>query len=307
MPIDYSADAHLILVRNRAGISLPFSTGLLATSILVTGIETPLAYEIAAQIADSLKSGRDHELSADELAERTATALAARAGNEAAERYRNWRAAKQHGRPLVLCLSGAPGVGKSTIGTRLACRLGIHRVVPTDAIREVLRTVIPEPILPELHLAAHEAAQRDEAASASSSFRRQAQAVSAAAAAVADRMVREGRSVMVEGAHLLPGEVRTQLARRGCGALVLEVLLTLDDESLHRAYMLRRTRSDAARPGARHLENFAAIRDLQEVLRGLARDAGVMWHDLANPDGLTEWIVDHVVAATGNVVPAASN
>ena len=46
-------------------------------------------------------------------------------------------------------------------------------------------------------------------------------AVSAAAAAVADRAVREGRDIMLFGSHLLPGQMRASLRDRGCNAFVL--------------------------------------------------------------------------------------
>ena len=44
--------------------------------------------------------------------------------------------------PVVILIGGATGVGKSTIATQLAARLGIVRVVATDAIREVMRAML---------------------------------------------------------------------------------------------------------------------------------------------------------------------
>jgi 2-phosphoglycerate kinase len=300
MPIDCVTTGPLILVKNHAGITLPFSTGILATSVLATGCPTPLAYDLAARIADDLHAAGTQEIDSEELVERTAALLDRRVGNVAADRFRAFRQAKHVGVPLVLCLSGAPGVGKSTIANRLALRLGVRRVVPTDAIREVLRTVIPATVLPELHLPTHEAVRApDQGDFAASAYVRQARAVGGAAVAVAERMAREGRSVLVEGAQLLPGEMRSELTRRGCRAIVIELLLTLDDERMHRSHLLRRTRSDPALPGVRHLRNFSAIRLLQQDLRAMARGVGVMWHDLATLDGLTEWIVDRFTALAG--------
>lgn len=285
----------LLLVRNRSGVGTPFSLEVLATSVLVAGVDVGSAYGLARRVVDACAAQGSRTVGSDQLARGVAEALEAAVGPEAAERYRGWRSSRRLGRPLVLCVQGAPGVGKSTFATRLAPRLGFTRVVPTEAVREVLRTVVPKDVLPELHLSAHDAAI-DSHDLECSAFLRQARAVTGAAAAVAARSVAEGRSVLLVGAHLVPGGIAAHLRERGCAAQVLEVLLTLDDERLHRARMLRRLRSDPALPGIRHLRAFAGVRQLQQLLRRLAREGGVVAHDAANEDLVLAWIVDHVLA-----------
>jgi 2-phosphoglycerate kinase len=115
----------------------------MATSLLATGVSTEEAYRLASVVqAHLIASGRT-DVTADELLTLTTDALLAEAdGAVVARRWEAWRRAKRSGRPVVIVLGGASGVGKSTLATRLAVRLGITRVVTTDAIREVLRTVI---------------------------------------------------------------------------------------------------------------------------------------------------------------------
>jgi 2-phosphoglycerate kinase len=197
-----------------------------------------------------------------------------------------------------VCLGGAPGVGKSTIATRLALRLGINRVVPTDAVREVLRTVVPDTVLPELHVSTYESiGDNGEADSSLMCFRRQAHAVLSASVAVAARLTSERRSVILEGAHLLPGEVRRHLPERGSDAIIVEVLLTVAHEESHRNHLTSRLHAEPARAGQRHLKHLLVIRRLQDELRRLAQLAGVAEHDIAHPEDLTQRIVDQVVAA----------
>ena len=299
MPTDLHIDhrQRLILVRDRGGIGLPFSKGIMATSILATGLETLHAHRIAAEIEGRLRERRAGEIAADELVELAAEAIDCDAGSEAAQRYRAWRRAKRAGRPLVVTLAGAPGVGKSTVATRLALRLGIKRVVPSDAIREVLRTVIPATVLPELHVSTFETATEiGPGQFPLATFLRQAHAVGAATAAVAGRMGMEGRSLIVEGVHLLPGEVRELLESHESAPLVIEVLLTLDDEEAHRAHFAHRLRHEPARDGRRHLAHFPVIRRLQEELRRIAREAQVDEYDVSQPRDLTQRIVDQVVS-----------
>ena len=60
--------------------------------------------------------------------------------------------------PLVILIGGATGVGKSTIATQLAHRLGIVRVVATDAaIREVMRAMLSAELMPALHVSSFQA------------------------------------------------------------------------------------------------------------------------------------------------------
>ncbi len=103
---------------------------------------------------------------------------------------------------IVLC--GAPGTGKSTLATRIAVRLDITRVVTSDAIRDVLRTVVPKRSLPELHRSTFELVVPD-SPEPFSGFDRQCNAVGSAAVAIADRLADEHRSLILEGVHMLPG------------------------------------------------------------------------------------------------------
>lgn len=298
MPSDLAIQREdpLILVRDREGVDLPFSKGLMATSLLATGLETGRAHGIAARIESDLREQNIRELPTDELARRAVQAIERSAGREVADRYEAWRRAKRAGRPLVICLGGAPGVGKSTIATRLALRLGISRVVPGDAIREVLRTVVPDTVLPELHVSTYETVPvNGEGASSLASFRRQAQAVVSACAAVAARLTSERRSVILEGVHLLPGEITRQLQERGSDAIIVELLLTVDDADDHREHLSRRLHLEPGRDGQRPLQNLPVIRRVQEELRRLARLAGVGEHDIEHPEDLTQRIVDQIV------------
>lgn len=288
----------LLLVHNRAGVSMPFSIDVLATSLLVTGIQPPDAYAIASRLGESLQLEGHGEVDSGQVADRAAELLEALVGPAEAARFRAWRQFRHLGRPLVLCLLGAPGVGKATLATSLAMRLGIHRVLPTEAVREVLRTVVAKSVLPELHLAAHEAVTSQKAPMGDG-FLRQAAAVNQAAAAVAARSVAEGRNVLLVGAHLVPGGMRQELQQRGSSAVIVELLLTLADEKLHRARLLRRARCDPAMPGVRHLKHFPAVRALQDQLCELARANGVVRHEVGSEKALVEWVVDHTLAAAG--------
>ncbi len=56
-----------------------------------------------------------------------------------------------------MLIGGATGVGKSTIATQLAARLGVVRVVASDAIREVMRAMFSRELMPSLHTSSFDA------------------------------------------------------------------------------------------------------------------------------------------------------
>lgn len=115
MPSDLATDGRVVIVRDSAGLGLPFSKGLMATSILAAGAETDQAYAIAAEIQRELAGRAGPNIDARELATLAARTIEARAGADVAARYQIWRRLRREGRPLLLVLGGAPGVGTASL------------------------------------------------------------------------------------------------------------------------------------------------------------------------------------------------
>lgn len=282
-------------VIDRFDNELPFSKGILATSILATGAETPRAYDIAEAVQRHLIDHGVTRITGAELTQLTARRIAAELSQPFADRYLMWRKARQLGRPIIVSLLGASGVGKSTLATRLALRLGINRVVTTDSLREVLRTVIPDSVLPELHVSSYEAIEMDLAESQAATYRRQARAVASASTAVARRYVTERKNALFEGVHLLPGSLGAALASMPERPIVVEILLVLSDPALHNQRLSHRQVTEPGRDGSRHIERFDVIRSLQETMRTLAAREGTREFDIGSDEDLTQHIVKEIV------------
>lgn len=193
--------------------------------------------------------------------------------DEPVERLRRWRELEARGRPLVVLIGGATGVGKSTVATEVAARLGITRVSSTDFIRQIMRSVVAEAIAPELSRSSFELDRGSgvDNARSHSEFERQAQEVLVGVRATIDRAVAEGTSIVLEGIHLLPCLIDLAGMR---DALVVAVILQVEDEDDHEERFARRARA-SRRPAARYGDGLDAIRALQGHLVGCAQGNGV--------------------------------
>ncbi|MFT4659364.1 MAG: 2-phosphoglycerate kinase [Ilumatobacter sp.] len=296
MPVDHIESDSRIVVHNRCGEALPYSRGIMATSILATGIPTEEAYRLASIIQARLLHHDRRHVTADELVEITRITLNDDAvDTDTADRWMAWRNAKRSGRPIIVVLAGAPGVGKSTLATRLAVRLDITRVITTDSIREVLRLVVPAAVLPELHRSSFELIG-DSAARGLVDFDRQCSAVGHAAVTVAARLATENRPMILEGVHLVPGEVTHQLANHPARPIVVERLVAVDDIERHRHHLDQRRGTEPHRDGQRHVERVGAIRTIQEHLLRTAADEHIARIDAHVAPDITQSIVDEIAA-----------
>ncbi len=137
----------------------PYSKGLMASAIMATGLAPGRAFHVAEVIEERLDEQAVVSISRIDLNELAKDVLRSEVGDRYAESFFKWQMVQRLDLPLVILLGGATGVGKSTIATMLASRLGITRVIPTDAIREVMRSMFTEDLFPSLHTSSFDAAR----------------------------------------------------------------------------------------------------------------------------------------------------
>ena len=145
--------------------------------------------------------------------------LLAEEGETAAARYRRWRRLDRLDRPLVVLIGGTTGVGKSTLATMLAARLGVNRVIATDVIRQVLRAFFTQEAMPTVHGSAFEMG-------GIAGYRDQAERVGTGIDAIVERAAAEGKPVVVEGVHVVPGGVHPRVRER---CVLVEALVVVED------------------------------------------------------------------------------
>jgi 2-phosphoglycerate kinase len=196
----------------------------------------------------------------------------------------------------VLLIGGTTGVGKSTIATQLAARLGIVRTVATDAVREVMRAMFSHELMPTLYRSSFEAGDalrepptRDAVVVG---FREQVSAVAVGVDALVERAALEGMSMIIEGAHLVPGFM--DLESRNERILAVPVVVTVEDEEVHRSHFMARSSDHQTRPATRYLRGFDNIRRVQRYIKSQALSHGV--------PVIPNYNFDHTLAAVIDLV-----
>jgi 2-phosphoglycerate kinase len=270
------------------GHGLPYSKGLMAQSISATGLSQERAFELARKIEHRLDANGGGEIDITALHALAEEVLTAEDGEITARRYANWRRLDRLDRPLVVLVGGTTGVGKSTIATMLAARLGVNRVIATDVIRQVLRAFFTHEAMPTVHYSAFDAG-------GISGYRDQAEHVGTGISAIVERAANEAKPVVVEGVHVVPGALHPRMRDR---CVVVEALVVVEDKELHRGHFSHRP---GTRPAERYLASFEDIRKLQDHLWERARSEGVAVIDNVNADDTLAQLMQLVLDAVQEV------
>jgi 2-phosphoglycerate kinase len=121
-------------------------------------------------------------------------------------------------------------------------------------------------------------------------FREQAAAVAVGAQALIDRAIAENTDLILEGAHLVPGFLQSVESDK---AVIVPLLVTVDDEELHRSHFYWRNRE--GRPKDRYLHGFKKIRRIQKYMVSSALMRGVPTISHYDLDATLSEIIDHVI------------
>ena len=271
---DGKRNSHVVISDAQTG--LPYSKGLMASRVMVTGLSPLRAYQVAERIEEVLDRREVRSVTSSELAAVATDVLYDVAGDRYAKNFVRWQQVEGLDMPLVILIGGATGVGKSTIATQLAARLGIVRVVATDAIREVMRTLFSKELMPTLYTSSFDAgsALREPGLRGDDrvivGFREQTAAVAVGLKALLDRAALERHNLIVEGAHIVPGFLDVEPYRDRLVAV--PVIVTVDDEEVHRTHF---SMAGPDRRRERHAHGFANIRKVQKYIRSQALAHGV--------------------------------
>ncbi|HET6624451.1 MAG TPA: hypothetical protein VFG70_07960 [Gaiellaceae bacterium] len=252
------------------GEEVPFSKGLMARALVLTGVDPERSYLIARRAERDLAERGVLSLDFDRLGGIAADVVGDDEAAKTLRRLRQLDALQQLEAPLLLLVGGATGTGKSTIATEAAHRLGITRVTSTDFIRQTMRAFFSEEFMPSVHYSSFEArlaltrAEEEESGDAAIlGFLDQTRNVVVGVQAALERAATEHWSTVLEGVHLVPGMVATDYP----GAFVVQCVVAIDDENLHRSHFwVRDYSTEGLRPLDKYLDSLPQIRQIQDYL-----------------------------------------
>jgi len=274
-----------IQVEQRDGQVTPFSRIEYQHCLENIGLTSEEAMEVVTTVHKHLVDRRIEEMTSRHLGELTYRYLrqSKKLGAAVAHRWLVWRDFINSGKPLIFLLGGTAGCGKSTTATMLASRLDIVRTQSTDMLREVMRIMMPEQLIPVLHTSSFtawtalpgqpKAIQEVSDTLLINGYRSQADLLTVAIEAVIQRALREQVSLILEGVHIHPAFM--EKLEKNNEAIVIPVMLgVLKRKQLQRRIHGRGTAAPLRR-GDRYLQHFDEIWRLQSHLLSEADHANI--------------------------------
>ncbi len=287
------------------GPDSPYSKGLMARALTAVGVAEESAYELARRTEADLAARQEVEVDLDRLRELAVDLLGEERGARAVRQLRRFRDLQELDLPVILLIGGGTGTGKSTVATEVAYRLGITRVTSTDFVRQTMRAFFSKEFMPSIHYSSFEAglglskAEEEESGDAALlGFLDQTRNVLTGVEAALQRALDEGWSMVLEGVHLVPGMITTEFE----GALVVQCVLAIRDEEIHRTHFwIRDATSDGMRPLDKYLERLGDIRYLQDYIVERAQVEGIPRIENAEREKAIGAVMELVLAAADRV------
>jgi 2-phosphoglycerate kinase len=280
----------------RRGKGEPFSKGHLSQSLLAAALDPHDAFDVAREIERELVRQGTREIDRRQLRRMTFEALTRQTSPQTADRYLVWRKYQNPERPVIILLGGAAGVGKTSLALEVAHRLGIGRVLSTDSIRQIMRIMLSQDLVPTIHASSYDAhrllppeAQGEDPVI--DGFLIQASTVSVGVRASMDRAIAENASLVMDGVSIVPGLIDLD-AYSGLADVIFLLIATLDEGAFERRFV---TRAASARQRAphRYLENLDSILRIQNHVLELADRHGVPIVDNVSFDQSVLQIIRH--------------
>lgn len=241
------------------------SRGILAKKLTLLGFSQTEGYEFLIDVYDDIINLNQEIVPEEKINDIISSHLASSYNKTLAEQYlkiEEWRGLRK---PIWILIAGAIGTGKSTLSRRIAGELGIQHVIGTDVVRDILRKILSEEVVPELHSTSYCAFQSLKPIYSSRfdevilGFDYHSKYVNLGVDAVLSRAEKENVSIVIEGEHLLPAFFDEMILSK---PNVLYITISVPDPAFHRENLS----SQYTKEKEELLANFDNIRKIHEHL-----------------------------------------
>ncbi len=296
-----------VLVTDSGGQISHFAPERMVRSLESSALYPSEAEAIVSKVQHQLIQQGRPSISSKHLSRVTFKQVKEDLGIDKAQRYLVWLEFARSGRPLILLIGGTNGSGKSTIAAELAHRLNIVRFQSTDMLREVMRKMVPDHLLPALHTSTFRAWETLPGRNFSDSsheslvregFLTQAEQVSVSIEGVLDRAIRERVSLVLEGIHMHPALQSTIIHRRD--SIIVPITLAVLKRDQLRRQIRGRSNEAPSRRAERYLQEFENIWQLQAFLLDEADRCDVSIVNNHNIEKATVQVLDTIIGVLSN-------
>ena len=183
-------------------------------------------------------------------------------------------------KPIIL-IYGGTGVGTTTYSFELAKSLDINKIISTDDVREVIRSILVKNVNPALDKSTYNAGQTKNYHEKSDKvkkveiirgYKTQCESVNIGIEGVVRRATNENLPLIIEGIHLIPGKIKEWNIYEQCKNRLVEYFVYIGDKETHRERFKRRQIESPERNMDKYLKNFQEIRWIQDYLLEKASD-----------------------------------
>lgn len=270
----------------------PFSKGILAGSLMKAGLDVAKAYQMAESIRAEFEACNTTKVTEEELTSKIYQTLLDAGFSRVASYYKMWHSLREKKRSIVILLGGATGIGKSTVASEISYRLGIHSIIGTDVVRELMRKMVSKDLLPTLHTSSFAVWKDVQVPSSYLSaviyaFELQVSHVAVGINALIQRALTEGVSLLMEGIHLVPGYVTPQ------NETIFHFVLQLSDEKEHISRFHSRAK-ESKRPPEHYIKEIGKIRQIQDHIVGRAHKHGIPVVENETLEGTVSQILNNI-------------
>jgi 2-phosphoglycerate kinase len=277
---------------------LPYSKGLMARALIATGVPADRAYQLARRVEVDLAERRERTVDLERLRGLARQSLGDEEGERAVTQLQRLAELQSLDVPIIVLIGGSTGTGKSTVAAEVAHRLGITRVASTDFIRQTMRAFFSREFMPTIHYSSFEAGEAVDTDvtgdPAIAGFVDQCRHVCVGVEAAIHRSLTEGWSMVMEGVHLVPGLLPSEVD----GALIVPVVVEIADADVHRMHFhVRDASTGGIRAMDKYLEKLEDIRRIQTYVVARARREEVPVIENANVDRTIDQVIELVMRA----------